>query len=198
MGLGLVLPLINSELLKYPKLARLYFSLLSYMLEVYPQHIAALAPEHFASLMATLKHGLAATDPTVAHCCLEGLAGLAKFQYAAQQAGQLGLGAHTAGAWRRGRLGGGALLPAGAGQAGCFASVMAHLSRHVTPPLSRSCHAGYTSPHTPTPHPPDGASVIAHFQGALLQRLLLEDLAQELVELAGGRWGQPLAGGWRI
>jgi hypothetical protein len=34
VGLNIVLPLINAELLKFPKLAHLYYSLLSYMLEV--------------------------------------------------------------------------------------------------------------------------------------------------------------------
>ena len=35
LGLNIVLPLISLELLKFPKLCHLYFTLLSYILEVY-------------------------------------------------------------------------------------------------------------------------------------------------------------------
>lgn len=92
-----MLPLINAELLKFPKLAQLYYSLLSYMLEVYPKAVAELAPQHFASLMASLEWGLLGSDTVVVHCSLEGLAGLAKFQYQAVQTGAQGLAGQSAG-----------------------------------------------------------------------------------------------------
>jgi hypothetical protein len=38
-GLNIILPLISSELLKFPKLCHLYFSLLALMLEVYPRQV---------------------------------------------------------------------------------------------------------------------------------------------------------------
>jgi hypothetical protein len=97
VGLNIVLPLINAELLKFPKLAQQYYSLLSYMLEVYPQAVADLAPQHFASLMASLEWGLLGSDTVAVHCSLEGLAGLAKFQYQALQEGGRGLAGQSAG-----------------------------------------------------------------------------------------------------
>lgn len=97
VGLNIVLPLINAELLKFPKLAQLYYSLLSYMLEVYPKAVAELAPQHFASLMASLEWGLLGSDTVAVHCSLEGLAGLAKFQYQAVQTGSQGLAGQSAG-----------------------------------------------------------------------------------------------------
>ncbi len=38
-GLNILLPLISTELLKFPKLPRLYFNLLAYMLESYPEEV---------------------------------------------------------------------------------------------------------------------------------------------------------------
>lgn len=97
VGLNIVLPLISAELLKFPKLAQLYYSLLSYMLEVYPKAVAELPPQHFASLMASLEWGLLGSDTVAVHCSLEGLAGLAKFQYQALQTGAPGLAGQSAG-----------------------------------------------------------------------------------------------------
>ena len=42
LGLDILVPLMTGELLRFPKLARAYFALLSYMLEVYPERVAAL------------------------------------------------------------------------------------------------------------------------------------------------------------
>eukprot|EP00878_Enallax_costatus_P024514 GHUV01026164.1.p1 GENE.GHUV01026164.1~~GHUV01026164.1.p1 ORF type:complete len:1105 (+),score=386.39 GHUV01026164.1:1431-4745(+) len=97
VGLNIVLPLINAELLKFPKLAQLYYSLLSYMLEVYPRAVADLEPSHFGSLMATLEWGLLGNDVVAVHCSLEGLAGLAKYQYESVQTGGRGLAGQSAG-----------------------------------------------------------------------------------------------------
>ena len=65
MGLDMVIPLMTGELLRFPKLIRAFFSLISYMLEVYPERVAALpgaAPRSPASLQC--KH-VAALLPTV-------------------------------------------------------------------------------------------------------------------------------------
>lgn len=97
VGLNIMLPLINAELLKFPKLAQLYYSLLSYMLEVYPRAVAELEPQHFGSLMATLEWGVLGSDVVAVHCSLEGLAGLAKYQAAAVQSGSRGLAGQSAG-----------------------------------------------------------------------------------------------------
>jgi hypothetical protein len=42
LGLDILVPLMTGELLRFPKLARAYFALLAYMLEVYPERVAAL------------------------------------------------------------------------------------------------------------------------------------------------------------
>jgi hypothetical protein len=97
VGLNIVLPLINAELLKFPKLAQLYYSLLSYMLEVYPRAVAQLPSEHFGSLMASLEWGLKGSDGVAAHCSLEGLTGLARYQLQAVQTGGPGLSLQSAG-----------------------------------------------------------------------------------------------------
>lgn len=97
VGLNIVLPLINAELLKFPKLAQLYYSLLSYMLEVYPKAVAELPQHHFGSLMATLEWGVLGSDVVAVHCSLEGLAGLAKYQLQCVQTGSNGLAGQSAG-----------------------------------------------------------------------------------------------------
>lgn len=42
LGLDMVIPLMTGELLHFPKLIRAFFSLISYMLEVYPERVASL------------------------------------------------------------------------------------------------------------------------------------------------------------
>jgi len=146
VGLHIVLPLISPDLLKFPKLGRLYYSLLSYLLEAHTASVAALEPRHFGSLMASLEWGLAGSDGVVAHLCLEGVAGLGRYQLGAAQTGGQGLGAHA---------------------------------------------------------PGPGRSVVAHFQEALLRRLLLDETPQVRVCVVsracvcvcvfdGARWAKPL------
>ena len=42
LGLDVIMPLMTPQLFKFPKLCRLYFSLLSYVLEVYPEQVGGL------------------------------------------------------------------------------------------------------------------------------------------------------------
>ena len=42
LGLNIVVPLMSGELLAVPKLARLYFALLSYMMDIWPARVAEL------------------------------------------------------------------------------------------------------------------------------------------------------------
>lgn len=42
LGLEIVIPLVTGELLQFPKLVRSFFSLVSYMMEIYPEHVACL------------------------------------------------------------------------------------------------------------------------------------------------------------
>ena len=55
LGLDIVVPLISGELLKIPKLCRLYFGLLGYMLEAFPERMAAL-PGADSDSIPLLKH----------------------------------------------------------------------------------------------------------------------------------------------
>ncbi|KAL5998713.1 hypothetical protein ACLOJK_009658 [Asimina triloba] len=58
LGLHIVTPLISLDLLKYPKLCRDYFALLSHILEVYPEKVAQLNVEAFTHTTGTLDFGL--------------------------------------------------------------------------------------------------------------------------------------------
>ncbi|XP_048236240.1 exportin-4 isoform X1 [Ricinus communis] len=94
-GLHIVTPLISLELLKYPKLCHDYYSLLSHMLEVYPETIARLNSEAFAHVLGTLDFGLRHQDTEVVSMCLRALKALASFHYKETRAGKIGLGSHA-------------------------------------------------------------------------------------------------------
>ncbi|KAI4350108.1 hypothetical protein L6164_010625 [Bauhinia variegata] len=96
-GLHIVTPLISLDLLKYPKLCHDYFSLLSHMLEVYPETFAQLNREALAHLLATLDFGLHHQDADVVSKCLRALQALASYHYKETNAGKLGLGAIATG-----------------------------------------------------------------------------------------------------
>ncbi|KAL5768135.1 hypothetical protein ACOSQ2_014918 [Xanthoceras sorbifolium] len=96
-GLHIVTPLVTLDLLKYPKLCHDYFSLLSHMLEVYPETVAQLNTESFAHVLGTLDFGLHHQDTEVVDMCLSALKALACFHYKETVAGKVGLGAHAAG-----------------------------------------------------------------------------------------------------
>jgi hypothetical protein len=181
VGLNIVLPLISAELLKFPKLAHLYYSLLSYMLEVYPQAVADLPPPAFASLMASLEWGLLGSDTVAVHCSLEGLAGLSKYQYEAAQRGGRGLAGQAAGA-RVGRVAQRLLGEHDRGGDWCVPQLLCS-QRCALVRASRSslCLRACVPRHAFTP---GSRSVVGHFQELLLRRLLLEDTPQDLVELS--------------
>ncbi|KAJ8760582.1 hypothetical protein K2173_015249 [Erythroxylum novogranatense] len=96
-GLHIVNPHISLELLKYPKLCHDYFSLLSHMLEVYPETLAQLSHEAFAHVLGTLDHGLHHQDTEVVNMCLKALKALACYHFKETGAGRIGLGAHATG-----------------------------------------------------------------------------------------------------
>ncbi|CAN4115669.1 unnamed protein product [Withania somnifera] len=96
MGLHIVTPLISLDLLKYPKLSLDYFSLLSHMLEVYPEMITQLNGEAFVYIIKTLDFGLS-QDAEVIDLCLRAIKGLASFHYKQKSAGKVGLGHHASG-----------------------------------------------------------------------------------------------------
>ncbi|XP_009631652.1 uncharacterized protein [Nicotiana tomentosiformis] len=96
MGLHIVTPLISLDLLKYPKLCLDYFSLLSHMLEVYPEMVTQLNREAFVHIIASLDFGLC-QDAEVIDLCLRAVKGLASFHYKQKCAGKVGLGHHASG-----------------------------------------------------------------------------------------------------
>ncbi|KAJ4968652.1 hypothetical protein NE237_015353 [Protea cynaroides] len=97
LGLHIVTPLISLELLKYPKLCRDYFELLSHMLEVYPEKVAQLNNEAFAHIVGTLDFGIHHQDTEIVNMCLRALNVLASYHYKERGAGKEGLGSHAAG-----------------------------------------------------------------------------------------------------
>ncbi|KAE8791479.1 exportin-4 [Hordeum vulgare] len=58
VGLDIVTPLISLDLLKYPKLSRDYFVLMSHLLEVYPEKVAHLNRDAFGRITGSLEFGL--------------------------------------------------------------------------------------------------------------------------------------------
>ncbi|KAE8667510.1 hypothetical protein F3Y22_tig00112402pilonHSYRG00128 [Hibiscus syriacus] len=90
-GLNIVTPLISLELLKYPKLCHDYFSLLSHILEVYPETLPQLNSEALAHIMGTLDFGLHHQDLEVVNMCLGALKALAAYNYREICAGKTGL-----------------------------------------------------------------------------------------------------------
>ncbi|KAL3838119.1 hypothetical protein ACJIZ3_022710 [Penstemon smallii] len=95
MGLHIVTPLITLDLLKYPKLCHSYFSLLSHMLEVYPEMISQLNIEAFSHILGTLDFGLHHQDVEVVDFCLRALKALASHHYKERGVGKVGLGSHA-------------------------------------------------------------------------------------------------------
>ncbi|PQM39642.1 exportin-4 isoform X1 [Prunus yedoensis var. nudiflora] len=96
-GLHIVTPLLSLDLLKYPKFCYDYFSLLSHLLEVYPETVAQLNSEAFSHVLGTLDFGLHHQDMEIVDMCLRALRALASYHYVETSAGKLGLGSHAAG-----------------------------------------------------------------------------------------------------
>ncbi|XP_031502482.1 uncharacterized protein LOC116265754 isoform X3 [Nymphaea colorata] len=97
LGLHIVTPLISMDLLKYPKLCRQYFSLLSHMLEVYPEKVAQLNPDAFGHIVASLDFGIHQQDIEVVNMSLTAVSALATYHYKERCLGKEGLGLHAAG-----------------------------------------------------------------------------------------------------
>eukprot|EP00884_Botryococcus_braunii_P007867 jgi/Botrbrau1/17081/Bobra.0647s0003.1 len=97
VGLGILVPLMQGDLLHFPKLARAYFHLLAHMLEVYPERVASLPEDHRTVLLQTLEYGVTVGDVEVTQSTLEALAALARFHLAATAAGHSGFIVHSDG-----------------------------------------------------------------------------------------------------
>lgn len=95
VGFHIVTPLITPDLLKYPKLCRDYFALVSHILEVYPEKVAQLNKESFAQIVGTVDFGIQHQDTDVVSMCLGAVSALASYHYKERIAGKEGLGAHV-------------------------------------------------------------------------------------------------------
>lgn len=97
VGLHIITPLISFDLLKFPKLCRDYFSLISHMLEVYPEMVAQLNADAFVHVLGALDFGLRHQDSEVVDKCLRALKALASYHYKETLSGKMGLGSHAGG-----------------------------------------------------------------------------------------------------
>jgi hypothetical protein len=97
LGLDIVLPLIDVELLKFIKLRRSYFALLAHMVEIYPDRMAALPFDMFVRLMSTLHYAITvcSSDSELSEAVFEAIAAIAKYHVQAIRNGAPGLGANN-------------------------------------------------------------------------------------------------------
>ncbi|ONM05869.1 exportin-4 isoform X4 [Zea mays] len=81
IGLDIVTPLISLDLLKYPKLSRDYFVLISHLLELYPEKVAHLNSDAFTRIIGSLDFGLRNQDSDVVERCLAAVNALASYNF---------------------------------------------------------------------------------------------------------------------
>ncbi|XP_066370501.1 uncharacterized protein [Miscanthus floridulus] len=91
VGLDIVTPLISLDLLKYPKLSRDYFVLMSHLLEVYPEKVAHLNRDAFTRIIGSLDFGLRNQDSDVVERCLAAVNALASYHFKEILGGRGGL-----------------------------------------------------------------------------------------------------------
>jgi hypothetical protein len=91
VGLDIVTPLISLDLLKYPKLSRDYFVLMSHLLEVYPEKVAHLKRDAFGRIIGSLEFGLHNQDGDVVERCLTAVNALASYHFKERLGGRGGL-----------------------------------------------------------------------------------------------------------
>lgn len=78
-GFHLIIPLINQELMKYPKLSGEYFKLVTFVCEVYPEKIKCLPLGLFQNFMASIQMAISDYGADSAKCSLDALSSLAKY-----------------------------------------------------------------------------------------------------------------------
>lgn len=96
-GMDLLIPLITTEHLKFPKLRRAFFVLLAHIFEVYSGQVAALPRASFISLHSALCFGMGVREDAEAEAAVfEAAAALTKHHLLAVRAGAQGLGPNNA------------------------------------------------------------------------------------------------------
>jgi hypothetical protein len=79
MGLNLILPLITLDMLQFPKLCMHYFTLVTFMFEIYPAKVAMLPPDLFQQLLSSLEFGIKHHKSKVARLSFEALKSMADY-----------------------------------------------------------------------------------------------------------------------
>ena len=77
LGLDHIIPVLTPELLAAPSLGAALFSLLAYLAELFPDHVAGLPGPSFQRLVPLLEFGLQHPEQEVLQQCLEAVAALA-------------------------------------------------------------------------------------------------------------------------
>jgi hypothetical protein len=77
-GLQQILPLMTQGLLQYPTLCSLFFELVGFMVDTYPEKLCVLPFELFDSLLESLVFGMSHHDPIVAKNSLQGISSICR------------------------------------------------------------------------------------------------------------------------
>ncbi|CAH0493960.1 unnamed protein product [Peronospora farinosa] len=93
-GLSQVIPLMTEQLLAYSNLSKQYFTLVSYMVEVYGEKLVSLSSELFQMLLHSLLVGIRHVSVDVVRNSFQALGELASYHWKAMQSQKPGLDAH--------------------------------------------------------------------------------------------------------
>jgi len=77
-GLQQILPLMSAGLLQFPSLCSVFFDLVAFMMETYPNKVCILPYDLFDSLLEALLFGMSHSDANIAKSSLHGLASIAR------------------------------------------------------------------------------------------------------------------------
>lgn len=148
-GLQQILPLMTRGLLQFPTLCTQYFSLVGFMMEMYPDKVTFLPLELFDSLLESLLFGMSHHDTAVGKSSLQGLAGIFKEHlehgilnvHLAQNGELLDKCSHRllmevvfqSCVWDRIEATGLTFLPLAATDLNRFAAVVQQISQHIPP-----------------------------------------------------------------
>jgi hypothetical protein len=77
-GLQQILPLMTAGLLQFPNLCSVFFELIAFMVETYPEKVCVLPYELFDALLESLLFGMSHLDASIARASLHGLASITR------------------------------------------------------------------------------------------------------------------------
>jgi len=92
IGLEMVVPLLSTQLLSFPKLSQQYFNLIGHMCEVYPERVCHLPKDLFRMFVETLKFGVECDEFQNAGSSLEAIYHVVKAHLQDVSRGGQGLG----------------------------------------------------------------------------------------------------------